>query len=229
MTHKNNRNSMQSLLEIMRALRAPDGCPWDAGQTPESLTPYILEEACELVDAIERGSQELVLDELGDLLYQVVFLAEIYSERHQFDFHDVAAAIADKLVRRHPHVFARDSTARNAAELDEQWDAIKRSEKNHRKTCLADHLPGKLPALQRAQKLVSRAYRTNRSAELPAAAAQPMRQVCDGRAGPDHCLDEESLGLALFHLVRLAHAAGLDAETALRKTTRELIDSLDRE
>jgi uncharacterized protein YabN with tetrapyrrole methylase and pyrophosphatase domain len=98
MTHKYTQNKVDSLLKIMQTLRAPDGCPWDAEQTPESLTSYILEEACELIDAIEHGDQKLILDELGDLLLQVVFLAQIFDERGQFDFHDVAAGIAEKLV-----------------------------------------------------------------------------------------------------------------------------------
>jgi MazG family protein len=229
MTHRDNGKSLQALLEIMRSLRAPEGCPWDAGQTPESLTPYILEEACELIDAIEQGSQELILDELGDLLFQVVFLAQIFSEREQFDFHDVAAGIADKLVRRHPHVFERSTPRKNPAELDDQWDAIKRSEANHRKTCLADHLPAQLPALQRAQKLVAKVHRAGRQAELPATGPQLERPFCDTAAGRDQRMDEDSLGLELFRLARLAHEADLDAETALRKMTVKLIGSLDSE
>ena len=155
MTHKDTRNSVDSLLKIMQELRAPDGCPWDAEQTPESLTSYILEEACELIEAIEEGAPELILDELGDLLLQVVFQAQIFSERNQFDFHDVATGITDKLVRRHPHVFNRDEADVLATQLDKQWDKIKRSEATYNKTCLADHLPSTLPSLQRAQKLVS--------------------------------------------------------------------------
>jgi len=227
MAHNDNRDNLASLLEIMQALRAPEGCPWDAEQTPESLTPFILEEACELVDALEQGSLEHVLDELGDLLFQVVFLAQIYSERGQFNFHDVAAGIADKLVRRHPHVFDRSASRKDPVELNEQWDSIKRSETTHPKTCLADHLPGKLPALQRAQKLVSRAYRANRQAELPNITLQLTRQICGADGIDDWRLDEESLGLVLFQLARLAHEADLDAEAALRKMTRKVIGSLE--
>ena len=95
MTHNNACNSLDSLLNIMQTLRARNGCPWDAEQTSESLTPFILEEACELIDAIEEGSAELILDELGDLLLQVVFQAQIFKEQQQFDFHDVAAGNAN--------------------------------------------------------------------------------------------------------------------------------------
>jgi MazG family protein len=229
MTDKDNCKSLESLLEIMQALRAPEGCPWDTEQTPQSLTSYILEEACELIDAIEQGSLELILDELGDLLFQVVFLAQIFSERKQFDFHDVAAGIADKLVRRHPHVFDQSTPRKNSAELDAQWDAIKRSETTHQKSCLADHLPGKLPALQRAQKLVSRAYRADRQAELPAIDPQLTTRIFGASGSRDSHLDEDSLGLALFHLARLAHDADLDAEAVLRKMTRKVTGSLDAE
>jgi MazG family protein len=229
MTHKQALNKLESLLEIMRDLRGPNGCPWDAEQTPESLTPFILEEACELIDAIEDGSTELVLDELGDLLLQVVFQACIFEEREQFDFHDVAAGIAEKLVRRHPHVFSQDDSTVPANELDKQWDEIKNSESTNKKTCLADHLPNRLAALQRAQKLVSRVYRADRQAELPQGPQRLLQKIQQAqRDGGDLMIDEESLGQMLFFLARLAHDANLDAEAALRKTTRMLIKDLDK-
>ncbi len=229
MTHKLPHESIATLLQIMRDLRAPDGCPWDVEQTPESLTPYILEEACELIDAIEEGDSELILDELGDLLLQVVFLSQIFSERHEFDFYDVSACIAEKLLRRHPHVFAREDHDSATAELDTQWETIKRSEATHNKSCLADHLPGKLPALQRAQKLVARAYKAERQQELPD--YNGISEMADWIAdqGKDRVIDEEIIGRLLFQLVRASHDTGLDAETALRKTTRKLLQELDRE
>ena len=230
MTHKDTRNRVDSLLKIMQSLRASDGCPWDAAQTPESLAPFILEEACELIDAVEAGTPELILDELGDLLLQVVFQAQIFKERDLFDFHDVAAGISDKLVRRHPHVFDQNYSEPSATDLDKQWDTIKRSEATHNKTCLADHLPTNLPALQRTQKLIARICRADRQAELPEAQLHQSQQL--SATGDNHKkqqLNEETLGLALFQLVRLAHDAGLDAEAALRKTTRKTIKHLDRE
>lgn len=230
MTNKSTPNSLDSLLKIMQALRAPNGCPWDAKQTPESLAPFILEEACELIDAIEEGSTELILDELGDLLLQVVFQAQIFNEQQQFDFHDVAAGIANKLVRRHPHVFDRDRPGVHVSELDKQWDEIKRSEATQNKSCLADHLPSKLPALQRAQKLVAKAYRSGRQAELPAVHQELLQQLSNSKNNHDSWqLDEEAMGQILFHLVRLAQNADLDAETALRKITQKTIKQLDYE
>ena len=227
MTHKNPRKNIDALLEIMRDLRAPGGCPWDAEQTPESLAPYILEEACELIDAIEEGDPELIRDELGDLLLQVVFQAQIFTEQRQFDFYDVSNCIADKLVRRHPHVFAHRSHDHPAVDLDRQWEQIKRAETTHNKSCLADHLPSKLPALQRAQKLIARTYKAERHRELPGdnEISAKLHRLVENQK--DAQIDAESLGILLLHLVRMAHDAGLDAETALRKTTRELLQKLD--
>jgi tetrapyrrole methylase family protein/MazG family protein/ATP diphosphatase len=228
MTHKYTQNKVDSLLKIMQTLRAPDGCPWDAEQTPESLTSYILEEACELIDAIEHGDQKLILDELGDLLLQVVFLAQIFDERGQFDFHDVAAGIAEKLVRRHPHVFAPDGTDLHSSELEKQWEDIKRAESTHKKTCLADHLPSQLPALQRAQKLIDKACRAGLQPALPVESQQLLQNIQQAQVDKDpFSLDEQVLGQMLFCLVKLAHDANLDAEAALRKTTRETIEHLE--
>lgn len=230
MTHENTPNKLASLLKIMQALRAPNGCPWDIEQTPESLSPYILEEACELIDAIEDGDTNIILDELGDLLLQVVFQAQIYDERGLFNFNDIAGSIGDKLVRRHPHVFENQEDSAREKDLDQQWDRIKRSELTNKKNCFADHLPSKLPALQKAQKLVSRAKRDNRQEELPAMLQSLLKYQAAGTPGcKSQQLNEEVLGQTLFEIVKLAQEANLDAETALRKTTRKIINELDRE
>lgn len=227
MSGKNARDSLDALLQIMQTLRAPQGCPWDAQQTPESLAPYILEEACELIDAVETGMPERILDELGDLLLQVVFQAQIFNERQQFDFYDVAAGIGDKLVRRHPHVFSDTNRGAGAEELAKQWDKIKSAESTHNKTCLADHLPGKLPALQRAQKLIARAYRADRQTELPEVSGPIFPETGVTNFRLEDRLDEEAFGLALFRMVRLAQECNLDAETALRKMTGKIARQLD--
>jgi len=206
--------TIRELLATMHALRAPGGCPWDARQTAESLTPYILEEACEAIDAIETGSAAMIADELGDLLLQIIFQAEIFSERQLFDFADVAAGINAKLIRRHPHVFNGGSADVSADELARQWERIKRTEQA---ATLAHplhplgRLPGTLPALQGAQKLLARANRAGLDLEqyLPTPPAGPQT-------------DEEQLGQALLKLVRQAESSGLDAEQALRQTVRKL-------
>jgi len=221
MTQKNTHNGLVSLLKIMHILRQPGGCPWDAEQTPESLAPYILEEACELVDVIEAGDTEQILDELGDLLLQVVFQAQIFKERRLFNFDDVAEAISEKLIRRHPHVFSPEGREHQIEELNRQWDEIKRNEKTNNKCCLADHLPKKLPALQRAQKLVAKSYRAGRKEEI-----LTLTEVAKTMA--TEFTDETDLGRALFQLVIAAQDAGLDAETALRKIVVRTVNEMDK-
>jgi len=227
MTPDNRCHGITSLLAIMRALRGPGGCPWDMEQSPESLAPYILEEACELIDAIESGDTELILDELGDLLLQVVFQAQIFNERQLFDFDDVANGIAEKLLRRHPHVFDPDTVNVSVDKLDAQWERIKRSETTNKKSCFADHLPSRLPALQKAQKLVAKAHKAGRDLDVPEAPplSNPLHPL-SVQAG-DAVIHEEAMGRMLFQLVRLAQQSGLDAETALRRFTRGLLERLD--
>lgn len=206
--------TLHELLTTMQALRAPGGCPWDAGQTPESLAPYIIEEACEAVEAIETGEPDRVLDELGDLLLQVVFQAQIFAERGRFDFADVAAAITVKLQRRHPHVFAGDNSAGSAEELARQWERIKQTEQTGQSTGPRSpiHLPSHLPALQRAQKLVSRVRRGSFTADR-------LSPCCADDIG----LSEEALAWSLLTLVQQAETCGLDAEQALRRLLQKLV------
>jgi MazG family protein len=211
----------------MKALRAPNGCPWDIKQTPESLTPYILEEACELIDAIESKNPEIILDELGDLLLQVVFQAQIFEEKGLFNFNDVAAGIGAKLVRRHPHVFDRDDNTTPDDELDQQWERLKKLERTNNKSCLADHLPSNLPALQKAQKLVSRIKRDMGAEELPEMHESLLYSDQTKKELNNLELNEESLGQTLFELSRRAQDAGIDAESALRKTTQKIISKID--
>lgn len=213
MPSQNACQAILELLDIMKTLRSPNGCPWDALQTPESLSAYILEEAAELVDAIESSETDAVKDEAGDLLLQVVFLSQIYSEQGLFNFADVAAGISRKLIRRHPHVFDRTHPGLDTSELDRQWDRIKRQEKKsaERKSHPLEDIPINLPALQRAGKVLARADKAG--LQLDAGPTQAVN-------GP---LTENDLGSELFALVSRAHAAGLDAERALRVHLRMMI------
>lgn len=214
MTGRDPCQTLNKLLATMRILRTPGGCPWDARQTPESLAPYILEEACEVIEAIETGAVDNILDELGDLLLQIVFQAQIFAERGEFDFAEVAAGIDAKLVRRHPHVFAQQTTAQTTEELAAQWERIKREEQPAHPLHPLGQLPANLPALQRAQKLVGRAMRLNVEGEsswFPVSAREQFT--------------EEQLGMALLALVRQAELNNLDAEQALRKTVRGILDA----
>jgi XTP/dITP diphosphohydrolase len=187
-------------VEVMDRLRSPGGCPWDAAQTHESLTRYLLEETYEVIEAIETGDLELLREELGDLLLQVLFHARLTTELppdRAFGIDDVASDLVDKLVRRHPHVFA-GADAGSAEELNETWERHKIREKG--RTSAVDGVPVDQPALALAAKLISRARRAGVPAELP--------------AGDD-------LGARLFALVAEAVEQGDDPEAALRRTARQ--------
>jgi XTP/dITP diphosphohydrolase len=183
---------------VMDRLRSPGGCPWDAAQTHRSLARYLLEETYETLEAIETGDAELLREELGDLLLQVLFHARLAEERpepERFGIDDVAGDLVAKLVHRHPHVFA-DVSVENADEVNENWERLKAAEKG--RTSAVDGVPMSQPALALAAKLVSRA----------------------GRAGVEVEVESNSVGDRLLAVVRDAVAAGVDPESALRDTAR---------
>ncbi len=192
------------VVAVMDRLRSPGGCPWDAKQTHASLVPYLLEEAHEAIEAIESGDPTHMQEELGDLLLQIAFQARVAEEHatEPFDIDDVAGGLVDKLVRRHPHVFAEVEAA-TADAVEANWEAIKAAEKQHR-THPLEGVPSSLPALARADKYVSRLHRAGRDDLVDAAVA----------AG--------DVGAELLDLVRRARAEGVDAEAALRETLRQL-------
>ncbi|WP_169077376.1 MazG family protein [Microcella alkalica] len=213
--------ALDALIGVMHRLRAPGGCAWDAEQTHESLTKYLIEEAHELVDAIEHGSRDDMLEELGDVLYQVLFHADIAAAdaEHPFTIDDVAARSMRKMVGRHPHVFA-DVVADTADEVSANWETWKAAEKPAR-TSVLDGLPAALPALVRAEKVLSRAERLG-------VEQRPLSTTDDTRgAEPTHVTaDERALGEQLLHLVAVARERGWDAERALRMAVRDLETSI---
>ena len=191
------------LLEIMAKLRDPDGgCPWDLEQSFATIAPYTIEEAYEVDDAIRREDWDALRDELGDLLLQVVFHAQMARESGKFSFEDVVRAISDKLVRRHPHVFgdARIETAEAQTRAWEQQKAVERASRGA--TSALDGVPLALPALSRARVLISRARR--------AGLAKPEADSADP-------LTEQQIGEMLFAAVALAERAGIDPEQSLRE------------
>ncbi len=212
---------LRRLLDVMAALRHPEtGCPWDREQDFASIAPYTIEEAYEVADAISRADLGGLGDELGDLLFQVVYHARLAEERGAFAFADVARGIADKMVRRHPHVFG-DAAARDAAAQTAHWEETKRAERAAR----AEHgtlagVPVALPALTRAQKLTARAAREQ--FDWPDAAAVLDKLEEEARelraelptADPARLADE--LGDLLFVCANLARKLGLDGEACLR-------------
>jgi nucleoside triphosphate diphosphatase len=211
---------LEALLALMRTLRDPQGgCPWDREQTFESIAPYTIEEAYEVADAIARADLERLCDELGDLLFQVVFHARMAEERGQFDFADVAQGIREKLVRRHPHVFG--TASRDMAALRHSWEAQKASERAARgsRGVLAD-VPGALPALTRAAKLGKRAgsvgFDWDGAAGVRAKIDEELAELDRAmEAGRKDQISEE-LGDLLFTIANWARHLDLDAEQALR-------------
>lgn len=219
--------SMQRLLQIMRELRDPrTGCPWDLQQDYASLAPYTLEEASEVVDALERGAIDDLRDELGDLLFQVVFLSQLAAEDGRFDFESVARAIGDKLVNRHPHVFARSVTAADSGEVLRQWEGLKAEERAARGIAgVLDGVPLSLPALVRASKLGKRAARVGFDWPEPSGARrkvdEELAEVDDALAAGDDAAIDEELGDLLFAMVSWSRLLGRDPETLLRAANRK--------
>jgi ATP diphosphatase len=214
--------SIDRLRAIMAALRDPArGCPWDKEQTWATIAPHTLEEAYELADAIERGDANHVRDELGDLLFQVVFQARIAEEQGLFDFDAVAAAISDKLERRHPHVFGA-ATVRSAAEQTRAWEEHKAAERRASGSAAGtlDGVALGLPALTRAAKLGRRAagvgFDWSRATDVLAKVDEECTELKGALDEGRSCAVVEELGDVLFSLAQFARHAGIDPEAALR-------------
>ena len=198
------------LVAVMDRLRSPGGCPWDAEQTHRSLATYLLEETYETLEAIESGDDDDLREELGDLLLQVMFHARLAQERPSapWGIDEVAAGIADKLVRRHPHVFG-DAQASSASDVGERWERLKREEKN--RTSAVDGVPLAQPALSLAAKLVHRVEKAGVAVPAPGAAPATAPETAD------------EVGDALFALAAAARDRGIDPEQALRDATRRYV------
>ena len=215
------------LVAVMDRLRSPGGCPWDAEQTHESLVPYAIEETHELVEAIESGDRADVVEELGDLLLQVVFHAQLAREEDLFDIRDVVRSIVEKLIRRHPHIFG-DVTVSDADEVLVNWEAIKRTEKGYEdRKSLLDGVPKALPALLRAMEISKRAakagFEWNDIDGVFAKLDEELKELHEARARGDreHIADE--IGDLLFTAVNLARFEHVDAEDALQRMVTRFI------
>jgi len=202
--------SLGTIARIAERLRAPGGCPWDREQTHASLRPHLLEEAYETLEALDRGDLATLRDELGDLLFQIAIHAQLASEAGAFDLTDVSRSIGEKLIRRHPHVFA--GTSLEGKDLLVQWEQIKRDEKT--RVSILDGVPRSLPALFAAERLQERAARVK---------LRPPRIEL-----PLDIDDPEFLGELLFDLVAEARERGFDAETALREANERFASHVGR-
>ncbi|MEE8333181.1 MAG: nucleoside triphosphate pyrophosphohydrolase [Alphaproteobacteria bacterium] len=211
--------NIQPLLDVMARLRDPDGgCPWDVEQDFGTIAPYTIEEAYEVADAIERGDMPALKDELGDLLFQVVFHSRMAEEKRAFAFGDVVAAITDKMIRRHPHVFA-DADIRSEADQTIAWEAQKAAERAA--DSALDGVALSLPALMRAEKLQKRAARVGFDwpdlAPVTAKVHEELDEIAEAVAeGQAPARLEEEVGDLLFACVNLARHLGVDPESALR-------------
>jgi tetrapyrrole methylase family protein/MazG family protein len=220
------------LLRVMQKLRAPGGCPWDREQTHDTLGRHLLEEAHETLEAIDSGDPVLLRDELGDVLLQVVFHAEMAREAGAFDADDVAEGIVRKLIRRHPHVFG-DAAVDSSAEVLVNWERIKSREKGF-EHAVDDEIPATLPALARAAKVQRRAAGFGFDWRTPEAALAKVREglaelegrVASGAGTPSRVEDE--LGDLLFAVAAAGRGLGVDPETALRRATRRFSDRFER-
>ncbi len=233
--------NIQDLIAIMARLRTPEiGCPWDLKQDFRSIAPYTIEEAYEVADAIERGDFDDLKDELGDLLLQVVFYAQMASEEDRFEFGDVVEAITGKLIRRHPHIFG-DLDLSDAAAVKERWDEIKAEEKAERAakrsangeavepgSLLAD-VPVALPALTRAEKLQKRAGKVGFDWNDPRAVLAKIREEIaeleEEIAKPEHAAErvEDEVGDLLFAVANLARHLKVEPETALMHANAKFV------
>ncbi len=210
-----------TLMELMRRLRGPGGCPWDAEQTHESLKRYLLEETYEVMEAIDADSTPMLREELGDLLLQVVFHAVIAEERGEFDIDDIIETLNDKLIRRHPHVFA-DLKVKDIEQLIENWEKIKRMEKGTGRQSVLSGVPSHLPALLKAQNISEKAARVgfdwSHADQVFAKVLEELKEFEETMLEGDQERMEAELGDLLFALANLGRFLSLNPEDALRKT-----------
>jgi len=220
--------NLQRLVDIMARLRGPDGCPWDLKQTHRSLKPYLIEEGYEVLEAVDAGDDRELCEELGDLLLQIAFHAQIASEEGRFDLDQIAGAIAEKLIRRHPHIFG-DITVESAEEVLTNWEAIKSAEKEEKgaDTSVLSGVPRHLPALLRARRIQDRAAKVGfewaHAGEAAEKAREEVTEFLEARKEGDSERVAEELGDLLFALVNVARYSKICPEEALTGTIQKFL------
>ena len=221
-------NNIENLLQIMRSLRHPEtGCPWDIRQTFASIAPYTIEEAYEVAEAIDQADLQALKGELGDLLFQVVFYAQMAAEQGAFEFNDVVEAISEKLTRRHPHVFT-DALAGNEIELHRDWESHKVAEQREQynnDTSILAGVPKAVPALKRAAKLDKRAasqgFDWGNAEGVLNKIAEEAAEVCEALEGDDPARIQEEYGDLLLAVTSLGRHLKADPEEALRQASNK--------
>jgi tetrapyrrole methylase family protein/MazG family protein/ATP diphosphatase len=214
-------STLSRLVQVMQRLLGPDGCPWDREQSLSTLKKYVLEEACEVIDAIEGGDRTSLREELGDLLLQVVFQAELARTEKSFAIDDVVSGIVDKLVSRHPHVFG-DLDAKTADEVLRNWELLKAEEKKAKGQGVLSGVPRSLPALVRAARIGEKVNRVGfdwaDASGSRAKVSEEIEELDRAIASGDAAAIEDEMGDVLFALVNLSRHVEVDAEGALRRT-----------
>lgn len=229
------KRSFDELVQLMTTLRGPDGCPWDRKQTLPDLKPYVIEEAYEVVDAIDRNERAALLEEVGDLILEAVFIAEITREEGTFDVYDCITAIHDKLVRRHPHVFA-DVVADDAEQVLVNWEKLKSEERKAENKSLLSGVPQSLPALLKASRLTEKASRVGfdwrRTGDVFDKLDEEMRELREAVDSGDAAAVHDEIGDLLFTIANIARKVDVNAEEALQSTNRKFMrrfESMERQ
>ena len=234
MTAMTAKRSFDELVKLMTTLRGPNGCPWDREQTLDDLKPFVIEEAYEVVDAIDRNDRRALLEEVGDLLMEAVFIAEIARHEGSFDIYDSVAAIHDKLVRRHPHVFA-DVEVGSADEVITNWEKLKNEERKAENKSVLSGVPQALPALLKGARLTEKAARVGfdwrRTEDVFHKVEEEIAELRQAVAGGDKAEIQSELGDLLFTIANVARKVDVNPEEALQSTNRKFMrrfESMER-
>ncbi len=227
MDKKLKKDRFQELVDIMAALRGPEGCPWDKEQTRDSLKPFLVEETYEVLEAIDEDSPRKIKEELGDLLFQIIFHSRVAEEKGEFNIDDVLDAISEKMIRRHPHVFG-EKTEKTSAQVLADWEQLKKAEKgNAERKSILEGVPKEMPALTRAHRLQERAARVgfewDRIDDVFAKLDEELGEFRDTLSTKDPSRMEDELGDVFFVLVNISRYIGVNPEDALRKTISKFI------
>jgi tetrapyrrole methylase family protein/MazG family protein len=221
-----NEIEFTNIVGLMKRLRSETGCPWDRKQTVESLTPYLLEECHELREALANGDREHISEECGDLLFQIVFLSEIFAEEGSFTINDVLTKLNDKMIRRHPHVFGETAAGSVEAVLS-NWEKIKASERKEKRASVLDGVPKTLPALSQALALQHKAARVGfdwkEDRDVLGKIQEEFREFQEAEQGHDPLAMRDEFGDLLFALVNYARKKEIDPELALVGTIQKFI------
>jgi tetrapyrrole methylase family protein / MazG family protein len=220
------KRSFDDLVHLMTRLRGPDGCPWDRKQTLLDLKAYVIEEAYEVVDAIDRNDRAALVEEIGDFLLQAVFITELTREEGTFDVYDSITAIHDKLVRRHPHVFG-DVDAKDAEQVLVNWEKLKQDERKAENKSLLAGIPQSMPALLKASRLTEKAARVGfdwrRTEDVFDKVDEEIAELREAVASGDVSHVHEEIGDLLFTIANIARKVNVNPEEALQSTNRKFM------